>query len=172
MIREQAWDQQARHEYEAARREAWESSDRQGERTDRFAEIIADAVQARRRWAMEVQAEAERVGYAANLKGWRKAQRTVAVSYKGEVITKPRTAGVRRSNDEGEQYATQTLFDLFTWDELAAKRKDYLQQVKTYSANVALIDRLLALRELAPSATNPGEAADALGTSLDEWLAA
>lgn len=172
MIRDRAWDREAREEWETARREAWQSSDRQSERNDRYLEILHDGVQAHRRWAREALAEAERTGAAAQLKTWHKQQRTVALSYDGEVITKSRTVGVKRTDEDGESYDTQTLFDFTTWEELDRKRADILRVVRAYNSTVAMIDRLLALHDVVPGANNPAEAAAEMGTSLDEWLEA
>lgn len=172
MIRDRAWDREAKQEYQAACSEAWESSDRQSDRSDRFLEIIADGVQAHRRWAQECQRESLRMGAAVILKNWKKAQRTVALSYNGQVITKPRTIGVKRQNDEGEFFDTQVLFDFTTWEELDKKRESILLVVRSYNETVAMIDRVRALHDLAPAAANPDEAARAIGTTLDKWLAA
>lgn len=172
MIRDKAWDREAREEFDAARREAWQYSDRQSERNDRYIEILRDGVQAQRRWAKEALAEAQRTGGAAQLKTWHRQQRTVAVAFDGEVITKSRTVGVRRRDEDGESYDTQTLFDFTTWEELDQKRAEILRVVRAYNSTVAMIDRLLALHDVIPAATNPAEAAKAMGTSLDEWLEA
>ena len=112
------------------------------------------------------------MGASTVLKNWKKSQRTVAVSYEGEVITKARTIGVKRQDDAGESYDTQMLFDFTTWEELDEKRTSILQVIRSYSATVAMIDKLLALRDLAPDAINPSQAAAHLGTTLDAWLGA
>lgn len=54
---------------------------------------------------------------------------------------------------------------------LVDKRREYLTQISAYTDNVAVADRLLALAEMAPGSNTPQEAAQALGISLDEYLA-
>lgn len=170
MIRDAHWDEIEREEFDAARRDAWAWSERQGERNTRFVELLLDGEQAHRRWAVAALAEAQRVGAASQLKSWHKQQRTVAVSHDGAIITKSRTIGIKRADGDGDSYDTQMLFDFTTWEELDAKRASLLQVVRSYNDTIAMIDRLLALHLLAPDALTPADAASTLGTTLDEWL--
>jgi hypothetical protein len=147
---------------------SWSASDRSGERTERLLSGVRDGIQARRVWANIALEEAARIGLASFLKGFYKRDRA-AISHDGEVLSKPRTIGAKRSDGDGNEYHTQSLFDYLTVDELRAKRREYLAQIHSYKGNLALADKLIALCEAAGCAT-PQLAASALGTSVDEWL--
>lgn len=165
-----AWTPEERDEFDAIVAESVESSVNQAIRTNYFLARIRDAEQAQRFFAADVLHDAERRGAASILKAALKANTTVLVSHEGKVLTKPRMIGTQRRDLDGRTYSEQTLFDYMTWDELVAKRREYLRQIDSYDANVATVDKLLALRDLAPEAINPISAVQMLGTTLERWL--
>lgn len=162
------WNDDDRDEWDAALREAFESSDRSGERVDRLVALVSDGIQAQRVWANIAWEESARIGLGVLLTGFIKRTR-VLVSHNGSRHNKPRSAGVRRQDDEGGVYFTQAFWDVVTLDELRAKRHEYMAQIRAYNVNVATVDKLIALCEAGNSAT-PSAAAKALGTTVDEWL--
>jgi len=168
-VSDKGWSEEERAEYEVLMARVLAESEAMVERVDLMDQLVQDAVQAHRFWASEVEQESRRAGYAARIKRYEKERHTALVSYQGTLLTKPRVIGTTR-RVEGRAVAVQTLFDAMTWDELAAKRADYLVQIRAYDANVATIDRLLALRDLAPDAMTPEQAATAIGTTVDTWL--
>lgn len=170
-MNERTWDEDDRAEYDAACREAWESGDSTRQRINSFLSMLHDAIQAHRPWAHEVEREALRRGAGSLLNRWNKAKNQIPVAYDGRVLSKPRSIGTRRTDESGDSYSTQTLFDFMDWSELAEKKREYLIQVKAYTANVAVIDRLLALHELVPTASNPADACKQLNTTVETWLA-
>lgn len=164
-----AWSPAEREEYDSIVREVIETVDSTEARIDLYEQAVADAVQARRFWASDVDRDARRTGYREQIKSWLKRNRVI-VNIGAREVSKPRVIGVKRTDDEGQQYDAQALLDVMTFDELRAKRREWLRQVHAYNDNVALADRLLALQELAPTATTPQDACRLLGTSLDEYL--
>jgi len=164
------WNDVDRDEYNKACQEAWEFSDRQPERIDRMVEVIRDAVQAQRRWACDIHQDALRNGLGGKLNTWSKNRNKVAVAYNGQVLSKPRTIGTQKRSDDGETYVTPTLFDYMPWDELIAKRYEYVRQRMAYDADISLMDRLLALRDMAEDAKTPAEAVVQLGITIEEYL--
>ena len=169
-MNERMWTADDRDEFESMCNEAWDSGEATRDRIDAFLSMLRDAIQSHRPWAFEVEDEALRRGANALLNRWNKRSNQVAVSYRGKVISKPRVIGARRTDEAGNAYSTQSLFDFMSWDELRQKKNEYLVQLGAYTANVALIDRLLALYELAPSATNAADAATSIGTTVEAWI--
>lgn len=170
-MNERNWTEDDREEYDAMCSQAWAAGPSTRARIDAFVSMLLDARQAHREWAFRVEDEALRRGASSLLTRWNKARNQVAVSYDGQVLSKPRAIGTERTDEAGNRYATQTLFDFMSWSELSEKKREYLTQIRAYSANVAVLDRLLALRELAPGAATPAEACDQLGTTVEAWLA-
>jgi hypothetical protein len=167
-VNQAAWAPEERAEYDEMVASIVQEADSTEARIDLYEAAVADAVQARRFWATDLDRDARRTGYREQIKGWLKRNR-VLVNYHGRVASKPRIVGTRRSSEAGE-YDVQALLDALTFDEIEAKRKEYLRQVRTYSDNVALMDRLLALRDMAPDAITPREACVALGLALEDYL--
>lgn len=166
-----AWSQEDRDEYNAACAEAWASGDSTGSRGRRLHEVIADAVQAHRPWALDLLRQFCERGAQAELKAWRKATFPMtAVSHDGRLISKTRVVGVERHHDDGGRYVTQALFDLMTFAEIEQKVRDYQSQVRAYGDNIDVARRLLKLRDLAPDAATPADAAASLNTTVDAWL--
>ena len=166
---DKGWSEEERAEYEALMTRVLAATESMAERVDLMDRLLADAVQAQRFWASEVERESRRAGYASRIKRHEKERQTVLVAHNGALLTKPRVIGTTRRVD-GRAVAVQTLFDAMTWDELEAKRSDYLVQMRAYDTNIATIDRLLALRDLAPDSATPEEAAAEIGTDIDTWL--
>lgn len=163
------WSADERAEYEALMSRVLAATETTRERVDLMEDLVTDAIQAHRFWASDVERESRRAGYAARIKRHEKERETVLVSYEGRLLSKPRVIGTTRRID-GHPVAVQGLIEVMTWDELEAKRADYLVQIRAYDVNIATIDRLLALRDLAPGAATPEEAATSIGTTVDEWL--
>lgn len=164
------WPPEDRDEYEVACNEAWDSAEGTRERGSRFLEIVRDAAQAHRIWACDLLSQFMEAGAQAELKRWRKAnQKVVAVSHDGRILSRPRVVGVRIQNEDGVANI-QTLYDYMTFEQIEQKVAEFLRQVSAYRDNIFVATLLLELRELAPGATTPHEAAERLGTTVDIWL--
>lgn len=166
-----AWSPEERAAYDRICAEAWDVDESTAERTEAFLSLINDARQAHQFFAGDVLDEALRRGAASLLKSWHKARRRVPVSFEGEVLSKPRVIGTTVVSDDGSVIHAQTLFDLWTWEQLEAKAREYAQNIKAFRANLHIVVRLLELRERAPEATNPAQACERLGTTVEQWLA-
>ncbi len=164
------WSPEERAEYQALCEEAWAASDRQAQRINAYLAALHDAEQAQRFYAREVLAEAERRGAEALLKGWQKDRQRIAVAHDGRVLNRSRVVGTTRRDESGQTFATQTLFDLLTWDEIEAKVTEFSRQVRAYRDNIILAMRLLGLRDLAPESHTPDEAARSLGITVEDFL--
>lgn len=164
-----AWSPEERDEYEALLFEVISEARQSGERVRLMEAKMADATQAHRAWVQDANRDALRTGYASQIKSYLKRNR-VALSHDGLILSRPRVIGTPKVTGEGKTFYEQALIELKTFDELRAKRSDYLAQIRAYDANVALIDKLLALADLAPGAGTPAEAALLLDIDIDEYL--
>jgi hypothetical protein len=163
------WSPLETDECEAVYAEAWESSDRQSERTDALMAKLNGAVQAQRSWAVEELDTLSRIGGASRLKSWMKAQASVMITHDGRIFAKPKTVGVTRLDDEGAPYSEQTLFDWMTVEELRAKAREAVKVARSWSASVEMFYQLIGMCEAA-GANTPAEAAIKLGTTVEAWL--
>lgn len=165
------WSPDDNDDYEIACCYAWESSEDSGERGRAFLQFVRDAAAKEQVWALDLLQRWGEAGARASLNDWQKANTPVtAVTSDGRILSKTRTIGIRRRNDGGEQYHTQTLFDLLTWEELEVKVAEYTAQIGSYRDDIAVVRRLLELRTRAPGTANPQQAADALGITVEDWL--
>jgi hypothetical protein len=164
-----SWSPEELAEYEAALKLVVETADSTRDRVDVMERVVDDAIQAHRFWARDCDREARRAGYATQIKAYLKRTRVVFVS-RNATVEKPRVVGFKRRSADGVVYDVQALLETATFDELYRKRQESLQQVKSYSDTVALLDRLIALKDLHPTASTVAEALTAHGTSLDEYL--
>jgi hypothetical protein len=167
-MNDRTWSPQDRAEYDAMVASVVQTERTTEARVNLYEKLTADARQAHRFWAGEIDRDARRTGYREQIKRWMKRNR-VLVSFDGRMVSKPRVVGIRQSQGE-ESYDVQALLDALTFDEIEAKRREYLRQVNVYTDNVALMDRLLALRDMAPTATTPAEACALLDLDFDEYL--
>jgi hypothetical protein len=171
-MNQNTWSTDERAEYDELCREAWESAVSTRDRTEEFLRLLHDADQAHRLFARDVLRDAEQRGAASIIKAWFKRSQRIAVSYQGEVLTKTRVVGAQAIGDDGQAYVVQTLFDLLTFDQIAAKLEWYRRQRQAYTANIHVCERLLLLQKLAPGASTPAEACELVGTTVDAFLAA
>lgn len=146
------------------------SSTRVADRVDVFLAGIEDAVQAGRFWANEIEEDIRRRGSNYLIKQWQRTHNRVPFSHDGQILTVPRHVGTTSVSDDGSMYYEQKLFDYLTWDAIREKRLEYIRQMGVYSERIAVLDKLLALRELAVDAETPAAAAQAIGTTVDDWL--
>lgn len=166
-----AWGEQERDEFDVLVQECL-AANRSDERTQRFVAGVADAVQAHRPWARDVERHALYRGAQSILAAEerRRPDATIPVAFDGQRLDKPRMLGVRRADDEGNVWAERTLFDYMTVEELRAKRKEFLANAKTYSDSAEMLDRLIAMCDAA-ECTTPAEAARKLGVPIESWIA-
>lgn len=157
--------------FSAAVDEAYARADSTPERADVLLGILRDAEQAHEPFAIHaLQACLER-GVSAEMTADKKRRSRVAViTHDGRLISKPAVIGLKRRASDGQTFDVQALFHTAEWDELREKKRAYLIQRQAYDDDVAVIDRLLTLEELAPGAVNPVDAARRLGTTVEAWL--
>lgn len=167
-----AWSAEERVEYDVLCNEAWYCSRFTGPRTERYVELLRDAEQAWRYFAMDCLDNAVYRGAAAQLKAWRCRQRKgrIAVSYEGKVLATRRVIGSVIIDDDGTPMHTQGLFDYLTWEQLEVKAQEYVGNIRAFKLNLYAVLRLLELRDLAPGAHTPAEAAQRLGTTIEQFL--
>jgi hypothetical protein len=95
MRRRAGWSPEDSKEYETALIEAFESGTTTTERIDALEVILADAVQAHRPWARDIEREALRGGLNKLIVEYgKRRQPDVVLAYNGRVISKPRRQGV------------------------------------------------------------------------------
>lgn len=165
------WPEDERGEYEVACNDAWDSAKSTRERGERFRELVDDGVQAHRLWANDLLQEFLQRGAEAELKSWRnRTRRVVAVAHDGRILDLPRVIGVKVPSEDGAAYHQQELYDFLPFEQLEEKAKEYLSQARAYQDRLYVLTLLLELRDLAPGASTPQEAAERLGTTVDAWL--
>ena len=164
-----AWSPQEREEFDELLTEVITSSNETTARLDLAERLLNDAVQAHRPWASEVQRSALREGLSREIKRHQDRQR-VPVSYDGRVLSMPAIQARKVVDASGSVSYQRELIELWTWQELQAKREEAIRASKTYGEKVAHYDRLLFLRVLAPESLTPAEAAETLGLDLGAWL--
>lgn len=167
-MNDRTWSPEDRSEYDAMVAQVVQTESTTEARVNLYEKLTADARQAHRFWAGEIDRDARRTGYREQIKRWMKKNR-VLVSFDGRMVSKPRVIGIRQSVGD-ESYDVQALLEALTFDQIEAKRREYLRQVNVYTDNVALMDRLLALRDMAPDTATPQEACAVLGLAFDEYL--
>lgn len=164
------WTDDDRAEHEALMNEAWGAGGTIRRQIDALLSGVRDAVQAQRAWAEEIEEEALRSGLGDHLKRWRKEANRIRAKRGDRVVDRPGVVGVRRASPDGVEVAVQLELDLMSLDELQVKRRENMRQIIAYSDNNAVIDALITLVESVPEATNPREAAETLGTTVNAWL--
>lgn len=169
-MNKKSWSPEELAEHDDLMAEVCDATKDSRQRVQLFLSKITDAVQARRLWARDLERYATYLGAATYVKHWDKARREVAVSYNGRLLTKPAVVGITGIDGAGDPVFQQRLFFFFSWEEIERKRTEYMRQIQAYKVDIHICDRLLALRDLAPAAINPDEAARSIGTSVEEWL--
>lgn len=164
-----AWDTQERQEYEAVLAEVVAATSNTHERLDLFEAKLADAIQAQRPWAREVERACLREGLAREVKRHQDRHRAW-VSHNGEVLSLPKVQSATVRTETGEVYHQRSLIEYWPWDQVEEKRAEALRALGHDRARVAYYDRLLALRGLSPESTSAADAAKQLGINLDEFL--
>lgn len=135
-------------------------------------ELLNDAIQAQRGWALDLQRESIQRGLGSMLRSYTQSRVSpLPVNLDGHLYEKSAVAGIERTGDDGETWVQQALLARSTFREIAAKRARDLKGERAYSIRVALDDKLLALEQLAPGTKTPEEACESLGVSLHDYLA-
>lgn len=165
------WPSEEREEYETLLAEVVDKTSVAAERLDAFEVHLAGAIQAHRPWATEVERACRRYGLGKEISRFEDRSRAM-VSYDGQVLNLPAKQSRRVIAADGGVAHQRELIELWSWDQIAEKRAESLHARRTYDAKVAHLDRLLALREMAPTASTPDEAARLTGIDIETWLAA
>lgn len=142
-------------------------------RIDRFLLGLDDAEQAQRFWAIDVAAGIRRDGIDRLLKN-EQAQRKprVPVTHDGQVIGRmPREVGKKVRDDDGKVEHHRGLFDFLTFAELRELLRDYSRNRDALDVDIFAVRKLM-LQQRVPDAATPAEACDAIGTTVEEFLAA
>jgi hypothetical protein len=170
-VRKVGWPPDWNAEYAEMMEEVIAESPDSAERIAAFLSKLHDAVQAHRQWAVLLDADIRRRGAGSEVSGYAKGRvPRLPVAYDGRLLTQDAVAGFKRTRGSGEQWVAQELVAMVTWDELRAKRAEQLAMEQAYGVKVAMYDKLLALRDMAPQAANPAEACTILGLSIDDYL--
>jgi hypothetical protein len=135
-------------------------------------ELLNDALQAHRGWALDLQREATQRGLGSMLRSYTQNRvSSLPFNLDGQLHEKSAIAGIVRTGDDGESWVQQEMLARSTFREIAAKRSRDLKGQRAYSIRVALDDKLLALEQLAPGTETPEEACAVLGVALHDYLA-
>ncbi len=170
-LNRQAWDPIARDEYEDLLGCVAASSTNTSHRLDLFERLIADAAQAHRYWAREVERACTRHGYAKEIKAYQDRNRAMVATETGELLNLPSVQGRVARTDAGEVYHQRALIEVWPWEQILEKRSQAIRSRRVYTDKIAHYDKLLALRELVPDSLTPVDAARRLGITVNDYLA-
>jgi hypothetical protein len=167
-----AWPKDQRHEFDVlVDRSLTESAT--ADRREEFLFYLDGAVQARRYWALDVQADIRNDGADRILRNEQQLRKPrVVVARDGTVLGKaPREFGRKVRDADGKVSHERGLFDYDTWDELRAKRVEFARTQQAAAVDRYTVEKLLTLETLVPGAATPGEACERLGTTVEAFLA-
>lgn len=164
------WDAEARAEFRDLMHDICNATPDTGQRRNALVDALPDLLQSHRYWPHDLERRMLHVGALDIVREFARAERTRPVMAPGVSATKSGVLSLKVKNDAGEMWNQLTIFEIATFEQIAAKRREYLKLARSYNENVAFLDRLLALHELAPDASNPLEACEELGISMDEYL--
>lgn len=169
-INRAAWSPDERAEYEVLLHEVVTATSDTTQRLDLYTQLINDAIQAQRSWAVDVQRANARQGATAEIKRYQDRTRAM-VSHDGRVLNLPAIQGTKVRTVDGDECHQRALIELWTWEQIIEKRTEMVRARHVYADKIAHYDRLLALREMCSVSTSPADAAGRLGIVLEEFLA-
>lgn len=167
-INRNAWSPTERDEYEDLLAEVCNATKGSTERLDLFDAKLTDAIQAHRPWATDVARACRRFGLGKEIARYENRNQAL-VSHDGLLLSVPRVQS-RKVMVAGEVTYQRELIEVWTWEQITAKRAEAIKASDSYTVKVGHYDRLLALREKAPDTKSPAEAAKQLGIDLEDYL--
>lgn len=170
-INRRPWSPEEQDEYDAMIAEIVGSTTNTATRLDDFEQRLADAIQAQRFWARDVERACLRKGMAAEIKSFQDRRNRALVAHNGRVMSMPKAQGRTVRTESGEVAHDRALIEVWTWAQILDKRATDLRARRHYDDRIAYLDRLLALRELCPDSASPADAAIQLGIDLAGFLA-
>lgn len=170
-VNRRPWLPEEQEEYDQMITEIISGTTNTAKRLDAFESRLADAIQAQRYWARDVERACLRKGMAAEIKNFQDRRNRALVSHEGRVMSMPKAQGRTVRTEAGEVAHDRALIEVWTWEQILDKRATDLRARRHYDDRIAYLDRLLALRELCPDSVSPTDAAAQLGIDLDEFLA-
>jgi len=167
-------DPEEREEWDGMLADALEKSGGQSDQTaiDFVESAIGQAERAGRLWPELLRRQWDREGMRVALVQYAKAQATVLVAHDGKLIGKTARRGVRVTAPSGRRVWQQTLFHQMTWPEFYQWRAINRNQIEALEINAGMAAKIADLHSQAPDSMGPQDACVALGTSLEEVLAA
>lgn len=164
---------EARDEYEALMQRVVTEATGTKDRVDLMLHLIDRMLGTGQDWSEALYETALRTGLRHEIHNYLKRTRIVVNTRDGREVEKPQVIGVKRLDAEsGTWVDTQLPLEVLTFDEIRAKRQEYLTIRAAYDDSVALADKLLALEIMALGARTPEQACRRLGKSLADYLAA
>lgn len=163
------WTDTDNTEFDALVNEALALDVSNADRWRKFADLIADAIQAHRIWARDVHRAALAAGFQII---WRRSTRrgTVKVLVNGREIEKPAQLSVKRESATGQRFQQLAFFDQLSLAQVKEKRLEYRITRSAYDDNIATLDKIEDFILTARTTTVAG-AEEKLGLTLDAWLA-
>lgn len=169
-VNRRPWLPEEQDEYDSMVSEIIAGTTNTAARLDDFESRLADAIQAQRYWARDVERACLRKGMAAEVKNFQDRRARALVAHDGRVMSMPKAQGRTVRTEAGEVAHDRALIEVWTWEQILDKRATDLRARRHYDDRIAYLDRLLALRELCPESASPADAATQLGIDLDDFL--
>lgn len=164
------WDVEARAEYRDFMHDVCNASPDTGRRRNALLDRLPGLLQSNRYWVSDLERRLLYLGALEVVREFARAERTRPVLIPGSGASKSGVLSVKVKSAAGEIWNQLAAFEIITFEQIAVKRREYLKAARSYNENVAFLDRLLALHEMAPGATSPSGACEELGISIDEYL--
>jgi len=167
-----SWSQGDRNEFEVlADRCLTEAAI--SDRIDEFLYYLDGAVQVRRFWALDVNADIRDEGAARILKNEMALRRPrVPVAHDGQILGRvPREIGRKVRGDDGKVVHVREQFELFTYEDLRTKHRHFATTERAAAVDRYAIEKLLTLEARVPKSATPADACRVLGITVEAFLA-
>lgn len=124
-------------------------------------------------WAVAVNSTIRNDGASRILKAEQERRiPRVPVAHNGSLLgTAPHEMGVKVRDEDGQASYQRSLFEFMTWEELRVKRAEFTSMEAAVGINKHTCIKLLTLQGRVAEAANPSQACQALGVTVEDFLA-
>lgn len=137
----------------------------------RMYEMLLEADRSGRRWASWVIRDDAATGHLRRFNAWWKRENRHKVLHEGRLYSRAAVRGVKRRKETGElKHQLEFWYDM-SWMDLELQIAEASDRIASERIAISTARKLLALRDDAPYAASPREAAGQLGVDLDAYIA-
>lgn len=132
--------------------------------------MIDDAIRAGHRWAQYVADDALLDGLSRHWTAWNTEQKRVKARVDGREVQASGSRGSRQRDENGKVVHQRLTWIQMEWAEVFQQEEDALMRIGAERITVSIARKLAELRDRAPDSIGPADAAELLGTTVEEWL--